>query len=63
LSFLAQSRSRTLSKGQILTQMWGYDDIDANVVEVHLSSLRRKMEANGPRLIHTVRGIGYRLST
>jgi len=62
LSFLAQSRGRTLSKGQILTQVWGYDDIDANVVEVHLSSLRRKMEANGPRLIHTVRGIGYRLS-
>lgn len=62
LSFLAQSRGRTLSKGQILTQVWGYDDVDANVVEVHLSSLRRKMEANGPRLIHTVRGIGYRLS-
>ncbi|WP_440710777.1 response regulator transcription factor [Herbiconiux sp. YIM B11900] len=62
LSFLAQSRGRTLSKGQILTQVWGYDDLDANVVEVHLSSLRRKMEATGPRLIHTVRGIGYRLS-
>ena len=62
LSFLAQSRGRILSKGQILTQVWGYDDIDANVVEVHLSSLRRKMEANGPRLIHTVRGLGYRLS-
>ncbi|MBF4572813.1 response regulator transcription factor [Herbiconiux sp. VKM Ac-1786] len=62
LSFLAESRGRTLSKGQILTQVWGYDDVDPNVVEVHLSSLRRKMEANGPRLIHTVRGIGYRLS-
>jgi two-component system OmpR family response regulator len=62
LSYLAQSRGRTLSRGQILTQVWGYDDIDANVVEVHLSSLRRKMEARGPRLIHTVRGIGYRMS-
>ncbi|MCS5713839.1 response regulator transcription factor [Herbiconiux sp. CPCC 205716] len=62
LSFLAESRGRTLSKGQILTQVWGYDDVDPNVVEVHLSSLRRKMEQNGPRLIHTVRGIGYRLS-
>lgn len=61
LAFLAQSRGRTLSKTQILTQVWGYD-VDGNVVEVHLSSLRRKMEANGPRLIHTVRGIGYRLS-
>jgi DNA-binding response OmpR family regulator len=62
LSFLAQSRGRTLSKTQILTQVWGYDDYDPNLVEVHLSSLRRKMERNGPRLIHTVRGIGYRLS-
>jgi DNA-binding response OmpR family regulator len=31
-------------------------------VEVHISALRRKLEANGPRLIHTVRGIGYRFS-
>jgi two-component system OmpR family response regulator len=29
---------------------------------VHLSALRRKMEAHGPRLIHTVRGLGYRMS-
>ncbi len=62
LSFLAHSRGRTLSKSQILTQVWGYDDIDPNLVEVHMSSLRRKMEAHGPRLIRTVRGIGYRLS-
>ncbi|RFA10347.1 DNA-binding response regulator [Subtercola boreus] len=62
LRFFAESRGRTLSKTQILTQVWGYDDIDANVVEVHLSSLRRKMDGDGPRLIHTVRGIGYRLS-
>ncbi|GAA4266241.1 response regulator transcription factor [Frondihabitans peucedani] len=62
LEFLAGSRGRTLSKGQILTQVWGYDDYDPNLVEVHLSSLRRKMEANGPRLIHTVRGLGYRVA-
>ncbi|MCV7071812.1 winged helix-turn-helix transcriptional regulator, partial [Mycobacterium rufum] len=35
-----------------------YDD---NLVHVHISSLRRKMEAHGPRILHTVRGIGYRL--
>ncbi|ROQ37132.1 DNA-binding response OmpR family regulator [Frondihabitans sp. PhB188] len=62
LEFLASSRGRTLSKGQILTQVWGYDDYDPNLVEVHLSSLRRKMEAHGSRLIHTVRGIGYRVA-
>ena len=62
LCFLAQGRDRTLSKGQITTQVWGYDDIAPNLVEVHLSALRRKMEAHGPRLIHTVRGLGYRMS-
>ena len=62
LNFLAGSRGRTLSKGQILTQVWGYEDYDPNLVEVHLSSLRKKVENDGPRLIHTVRGLGYRLS-
>ena len=62
LCFLAEGRGRTLSKAQILTQVWGYDDIDPNIVEVHLSALRRKMEAHGPRLIHTIRGLGYRMS-
>jgi len=62
LGFLAESRGRTVSKTQILTQVWGYDDYDPNLVEVHLSALRRKMETRGPRLIHTVRGLGYRMS-
>lgn len=62
LRFLAESRGRTVSKGQITTQVWGYDEVAANLVEVHLSALRRKMEAHGPRLVHTVRGLGYRLS-
>jgi DNA-binding response OmpR family regulator len=62
LSFLAESRGRTLSKAQILTQVWGYDDFDPNLVEVHLSAVRRKMEAHGPRLIHTIRGLGYRMT-
>jgi len=62
LSLFAESRGRTLSKAQILTQVWGYDDYDPNLVEVHLSALRRKMESHGPRLIHTLRGLGYRLS-
>ena len=62
LHLFADSRGRTLSKVQILTQVWGYEDYDPNLVEVHVSALRRKMEAHGPRLLHTVRGLGYRLS-
>ena len=61
LLYLAKHRGRTLSKLVLLTQVWGYDAYDPNLVEVHISALRRKLEAHGPRLIHTVRGMGYRL--
>ena len=50
---------RVLSKLQILTEVWGYEDYDPNVVEVHVSALRCKLEAHGPRLIRTARGLGY----
>jgi two-component system OmpR family response regulator len=62
LTYLARNRNRVLSKTQLLTQVWGYDTYDPNLVEAHISALRRKLEATGPRLIHTVRGVGYRLS-
>jgi DNA-binding response OmpR family regulator len=62
LAFLMRHRGQALSKDQLLTQVWGYDAYDHNLVEVHVSALRRKLEAQGPRLIHTVRGIGYRFS-
>ncbi len=61
LAYLAAHRGRTLSKTQLLTQVWGYDQADPNLVEVHISALRKKMEARGPRLLHTVRGLGYRV--
>lgn len=62
LAYLASHRDRVVSKTQILTAVWGYEGFDENVVEVHVSSLRRKLEAGGePRLLHTVRGRGYRL--
>ena len=62
LSYLAAHRERVVSKTQILTAVWGYDGFDENVVEVHVSSLRRKLEVGGrARLVHTVRGRGYRL--
>jgi DNA-binding response OmpR family regulator len=61
LAYLCRNHDRVLSKTQILTQVWGYDDYDPNLVETYISTLRRKLEAGGaPRLIHTVRGIGYR---
>ncbi len=61
LAYLVRQRGLVLSKHQLLTQVWGYDAYDPNVVEVHVSALRRKLEAYGPRMIHTVRGLGYRL--
>lgn len=60
LAFLVRHRGQVLSKDQLLTQVWGYDAYDPNLVEVHISALRRKLEQVGPRMIHTVRGIGYR---
>lgn len=61
LAYLASRRDRPVSKTQLLTAVWGYTGFDPNVVEVHVSALRRKLELHGPRLIHTVRGAGYRL--
>ena len=61
VAFLARNRGKLLSKTQILTQVWGYDAYDPNLVEVHVSALRRKLETDGSRMIHTVRGVGYRL--
>jgi two-component system, OmpR family, response regulator len=65
LAFLMRHRGQVLSKDQLLTQVWGYDAYDHNLVEVHISALRRKLEATGAGgggSIRTVRGIGYRFS-
>lgn len=59
LAFLAGRSGKVVGKTQLLTAVWGYDDYAANLVEVHVSALRRKLEALGPRLLHTVRGSGY----
>jgi len=59
LVLLAQHVGKVLTKTQLLTTVWGFDAYDANLVEVHMSALRRKLEAAGPRLIQTVRGAGY----
>jgi DNA-binding response OmpR family regulator len=59
LRYLAAQRGRVVGKTQILTAVWGYEDYDPNLVEVHVSALRRKLEEHGPRLLHTMRGLGY----
>jgi two-component system OmpR family response regulator len=62
LRFLMLNPRRVLSKAQILDHVWHYDFRgDANVVETYISYLRRKIDATEPRLIHTVRGVGYAL--
>ncbi|OYO12734.1 DNA-binding response regulator [Enemella evansiae] len=61
LALLTRQVGRVVPKSQLLTSIWGYHGYDANVVEVHVSTLRRKLERYGPRVVHTVRGEGYRL--
>jgi two-component system OmpR family response regulator len=60
LRYLTLNRRRVLSKAQILDHVWNYDFAgDANVVEIYISYLRKKLDPTGPPLIHTVRGFGY----
>ncbi|MGH2578693.1 MAG: response regulator transcription factor [Actinomycetota bacterium] len=59
LAMLARHPGIVLSKLQLLTEVWGFEHYDLNVVEVHISALRRKLEERGPRVIQTVRGVGY----
>lgn len=59
LFVLAQHPGQVFSKVQLLTRVWGFDHLDINLVERHVSSLRTKLEAAGPRIVHTVRGSGY----
>jgi two-component system, OmpR family, response regulator MprA len=62
--FLRRPR-RVLERSFILEEVWGYDfPTTANSLEVYVGYLRRKTEADGePRLIHTVRGVGYVLKS
>ncbi|MEZ4620543.1 MAG: response regulator transcription factor [Caldilineaceae bacterium] len=61
LSYLLQHPRQVLSRERILETVWGYDfDGDDNVLEVYIGYLRKKTEAAGePRLIQTIRGVGY----
>ena len=61
LQLLMTNPRRVLSRSTILEEVWGYDfPTSGNALEVYIGYLRRKTEQEGePRLIHTVRGVGY----
>lgn len=60
LRYLMRNPRRVLSKAQILDRVWNYDfGGQANVVELYISYLRKKIDANRSPMIHTMRGAGY----
>jgi two-component system OmpR family response regulator len=62
LRYLMINADRVVSKFQILDHVWQYDfNGDAGIVETYISYLRKKIDQIEPPLIHTVRGVGYRL--
>ncbi len=73
LAALLSAPHRVLAKAELVRRLWGDDytagaavtDADRRTVEVHLANLRRKLgdDAAAPRLIETVRGVGYRLTS
>jgi two-component system OmpR family response regulator len=60
LRYFLENPGRVLSKTQILDHVWRYDfGGEVNVVESYVSYLRRKIDTSEPRLLHTLRGVGY----
>jgi two-component system copper resistance phosphate regulon response regulator CusR len=62
LTFFLRHPGQVLSRTRIYDHVWdeSFDGL-SNTLEVHVMELRRKLEAHGPRLVHTVRGVGYRV--
>jgi two-component system OmpR family response regulator len=62
LRYLMINADRVVSKSQILDHVWQYDFRgDMGIVETYVSYLRKKIDIYDPPLIHTIRGVGYRL--
>ena len=60
LHYLMMNAGQVVSKAQIRDRVWDYSfDGKVNMVEVYVSYLRKKLDAHGPPLIRTVRGLGY----
>ena len=64
LQVLCMNANVVQNRNQLLNKVWGYDfEVNTNVVDVFIGYLRKKMESNGnPRMINTVRGVGFMLS-
>lgn len=64
LNYLVDNANKTVSRLQILNAVWGITfENHTNVVDVYISYLRNKLEKNGTKYIHTVKGIGYIFKT
>lgn len=64
LEFLMRNEGRVLTRGQLIDRVWGGDYYgDTKTLDVHIKRLRAKIEADpaNPALIHTIRGLGYKL--
>ena len=59
LVVLARHAGQVLSKALLLEIVWGYDVVDESLVEVHVSTLRRRLGPDASQLVRTVRGVGY----
>lgn len=60
LHYLLLNTGRVLSRSQLLEHVWEYDfDGDSSVVDTYISYLRRKLDQIEPKLIHTIRGVGF----
>jgi two-component system OmpR family response regulator len=60
LRYLLLNPRRVLTRAQLLDHVWSYDfGGDARVLETYISYLRKKIDRDGPPLVHTVRGVGY----
>lgn len=60
LRFLMLNAGRVMTRAQILDHVWNYDfGGDSSIIETYISNIRKKVENESPRIIHTVRGVGY----
>ncbi len=65
LRYLMEREGRVVTRAMLLEGVWSYrTDHESNIIDVHISRLRRKVDGEGePQLIHTVRGLGYLIGT
>jgi len=65
LSMLMRQAGNVVSREKLVDELWGYDGFSANLLEIHVGKLRRKLEENPrrPRRILTVRSFGYKVAS